>query len=222
MKKLWIFSLVFFFSYSLRAQEGPPDSAGGAGGRSAAEVPAAGRSAGPAPDSPADPFDPAVDPAVDPAANPAANPAAIAATSAEKELPELDIEVLLRRRITEMAQEYLGVPYKYAGITPEGFDCTGLVYFVYREAAGMEVSRSSVGIWNSGKKIPLAQVQPGDVLVFTTIRPGASHAGIVLENGSRGILFIHAASQGSKTGVIISNLNENYYKARVMGARSYF
>ena len=136
--------------------------------------------------------------------------------------PELDIETLLRGRITKIAQEYLGVPYKYAGITPEGFDCTGFVYFVYREAAGMEVSRSSVGIWNSGKKITLAQVQPGDVLVFTTVRAGASHAGIVLENGSRGVTFIHAASQGSKTGVIISNMNESYYKTRFMGARSYF
>ncbi|MDR2210849.1 MAG: C40 family peptidase [Spirochaetaceae bacterium] len=153
----------------------------------------------------------------------AETPAAVAAAAVEEaELPELDIETLLRQRITELAQEHLGVPYKYAGVTPEGFDCTGLVYFVYREAAGMEVSRSSVGIWNSGKKIPLAQVQPGDVLVFTTVRPGASHAGIVLENGPGGILFIHAASQGSKTGVIISNLNENYYRARIMGARSYF
>ncbi|MDR2072026.1 MAG: C40 family peptidase [Spirochaetaceae bacterium] len=153
---------------------------------------------------------------------PADEPAAIAAASTEEELPELDIEVVLRRRITEMAREYLGVPYRYAGVSPEGFDCTGLVYFVYREAAGMEVSRSSVGIWNSGKNVSLAQVQPGDVLVFTTVRPGASHAGIVLENGPQGILFIHAASQGSKTGVIISNLNENYYRTRFMGARSYF
>ncbi|MDR1142915.1 MAG: C40 family peptidase [Spirochaetaceae bacterium] len=145
----------------------------------------------------------------------------LAAASAP-EGPELDIETILRRRITEVAQEYLGVPYKTAGITPEGFDCSGFIYFVYREAAGMDVSRSTVAIWNNGKKVPLAQVKPGDVLVFTTVRAGASHAGIVLENGPAGITFAHAASQGSKTGVIISNLNENYYKARVMGARSYF
>lgn len=140
----------------------------------------------------------------------------------EENAPELDIETLLRGRIALLAQEYLGVPYKYAGISPEGFDCSGFVYFVYREAAGMDVSRSSVGIWNSGTKITLAQARPGDVLVFTTIRAGASHAGIVLENGSKGVFFIHAASQGSETGVIISNMNENYYKTRFMGARSYF
>ena len=140
----------------------------------------------------------------------------------EEDVPDLDIETLLRGLITETAQEYLGVPYKAAGISPEGFDCSGFVYFIYREAAGMEVSRSTVGIWNSGKTITLAQVRPGDVLVFTTVRAGASHTGIVLENGPGGVIFIHAASQGSKTGVIISNMNESYYKARFMGARSYF
>ena len=140
----------------------------------------------------------------------------------DEQAPELDIEVLLRNRITELAQKYLGVPYKAAGVGPEGFDCSGFVYFIYREAAGMPVSRSTVGIWNSGKKITLAQVRPGDVLVFTTVRAGASHAGIVLENSSKGVTFIHAASQGSKTGIIISNMNESYYKTRFMGARNYF
>ena len=145
-----------------------------------------------------------------------------AASITEEDAPELNIELFLRTRITLVAQEYLGVPYKYAGISPEGFDCSGFVYFVYREAAGMDVSRSSVGIWNTGTKITLAQVRPGDVLVFTTVRDGASHTGIVLENGPRGIIFIHAASQGSRTGVIISNMNESYYKTRFLGARSYF
>ncbi|MCL1812550.1 MAG: NlpC/P60 family protein [Treponema sp.] len=141
---------------------------------------------------------------------------------AEDDFPELDIEMLLRRRIVKLAQEYLGVPYKYAGVDPDGFDCSGFVYFIFREAAGMDVSRSTTGIWNSGKKIALSQVRSGDVLVFTTVRAGASHTGIVLENNSQGVIFIHAASQGSKTGIIISNMNESYYKTRFMGARSYF
>jgi hypothetical protein len=140
----------------------------------------------------------------------------------EDELPELDIEVLLRGWITKKAREYMGVPYKYAGAGPDGFDCSGFVYFVYREAAGMDVSRSTAGIWNSGKKIPLAETRPGDVLLFTTVRPGPSHTGIVLENGPNGVIFIHAASQGAATGIIISNMNERYYKTRFLGARTYF
>ncbi|MDR1930363.1 MAG: C40 family peptidase [Treponema sp.] len=139
------------------------------------------------------------------------------------DIPELDIEFLLRGRVAETARQYLGVSYKYAGITPEGFDCSGFVYFVFLEAAGMELSRSTVALWKSGKPVKTAEVKPGDLLIFTTVRPGASHVGIVLENSpDRGIIFAHAASQGAETGVIISGLGENYYKARYLGARSYF
>ena len=140
----------------------------------------------------------------------------------DENAPELDIEIVLRKCITEFAQTFIGVPYKYAGISPDGFDCSGFIYYVFRESAGMDVSRSSVGIWNSGTKVELNQVKPGDVLVFSTVRAGASHVGIVLENGPQGILFIHAASQGPEIGVTISNMNESYYKTRYMGARSYF
>jgi cell wall-associated NlpC family hydrolase len=140
----------------------------------------------------------------------------------EDEAPELDIEVLLRQLIAEKTQQYLGVPYKAAGITPEGFDCSGFVYFIYREVTGMELSRSTVGLWTSGKAVSTKDVKPGDVLIFTTVRAGASHAGIVLENTPQGIIFTHAASQGSKVGVITSGLYENYYTSRFMGARTYF
>jgi hypothetical protein len=141
----------------------------------------------------------------------------------DEELPELDIEVFLRSRISKIAQQYLGVSYKYAGVSPSGFDCSGLVYFVFLEAAGMEVSRSTVGLWKTGKPVKLAEARQGDLLIFTTVRPGSSHVGIVLENSpEEGIRFIHAASGGSKRGVIISGLNEAYYKARVMGARTFF
>jgi cell wall-associated NlpC family hydrolase len=144
----------------------------------------------------------------------------IAAASADE--PEFDIEVLLRERIVKTALQCLGVPYKYAGVSPDGFDCSGLIYYAYREAAGMELSRSTEGLWTGGKAVALEELKPGDVLVFTTIRPGASHAGIVLENTEKGVTFVHAASQGPELGVIVSNLNERYYKTRFMGARSYF
>ncbi|MDR1507441.1 MAG: C40 family peptidase [Treponema sp.] len=144
------------------------------------------------------------------------------AGEAVEDLPELDIETIFRGRITETALQCLGVPYKYAGANPEGFDCSGLIYYAYREAAGMELSRSTEGLWTDGKEVVLDNVKPGDVLVFTTVRPGASHAGIVLENTGKGVTFVHAASQGPKLGVIVSNLNERYYKTRIMGARSFF
>lgn len=136
-----------------------------------------------------------------------------------EEAPELDIEALLRRRITETARNYLKTPYKYAGLSPEGFDCSGFIWFVYHEAAGMELPRSAAGLWKQGK--PVTEAREGDILVFTTIRPGPSHAGIVLENSPDGITFIHAASSGPQLGVIVSRLAESYYKTRYMGARTF-
>ncbi|MDR2144150.1 MAG: C40 family peptidase [Treponema sp.] len=146
----------------------------------------------------------------------------IAAALDDKNAPEFDMEVLLRDRIVKTALQCLGVPYKYAGADPEGFDCSGLIHYTYHEAAGMDLSRSTEGLWTGGKAVALDEIKPGDVLVFTTIRPGASHAGIVLENTGEGVTFVHAASQGPELGVIVSNLNERYYKTRFMGARSYF
>ncbi|MDR0586274.1 MAG: C40 family peptidase [Treponema sp.] len=146
----------------------------------------------------------------------------IASAVADENAPEFDMEVLLRNRVVETALQCLGVPYKYAGADPEGFDCSGLIYYAYHKAAGMELSRSTEGLWTGGKAVVLDEVKPGDVLVFTTIRPGASHAGIVIENTGEGVTFVHAASQGPELGVIVSNLNERYYKARFMGARGYF
>jgi cell wall-associated NlpC family hydrolase len=144
------------------------------------------------------------------------------AVPSDEDVPELHMEVLLRERITKTALQCLGVPYKYAGASLEGFDCSGLVYYAYYEAAGMELSRSAEGLWAGGEAVVLDNVKPGDVLVFATVRSGAIHAGIVLENTETGVTFIHAASQGPELGVIISSLNERYYKTRFMGARSYF
>jgi cell wall-associated NlpC family hydrolase len=142
-----------------------------------------------------------------------------AETETYEEAPELDIEALLRRRITETALNYLETPYKYAGLSPEGFDCSGFIWFVYHEAAGIELPRSAAGMWKQGK--PVTEAREGDILVFTTIRPGPSHAGIVLENSPDGISFIHAASSGPQLGVIVSRLAESYYKTRYLGARTF-
>ncbi|MDR2181919.1 MAG: C40 family peptidase [Treponema sp.] len=188
----------------------PPDQTP-APARNAAEEPASAARA-----------DPAVAPAPADSAAAETDAGAAPAAIADEDAPELDIETFLRTRITLAARQHLGVPYKTAGAGPDGFDCSGLVYFAYREAAGMELSRSTAGLWNSGKAIAAKDAKPGDVLIFTTVRAGASHAGIVLENGEAGIVFIHAASQGSRTGVIISRLNETYYRSRFMGARTYF
>lgn len=123
----------------------------------------------------------------------------------------------IRDKITETAQRYLGVPYIYGASSPNGFDCSGFVFYVYREAAGIPLPRSSKLIWQKGTPIPLSKAQPGDILVFDTAGGTPSHVALLLDANR----IIHAVSQGPRTGVLISSLNDPYFSPRLIGARSF-
>ncbi len=136
----------------------------------------------------------------------------LCAAGAFAQTPESD----LRKAIAETAKGYLGVPYVYgAEAPPRAFDCSGFVRRVYADAAGIVLPRSSKQIWLAGKPGNLAAAKPGDVLVFDTVGGAPSHVAILLDKGS----IIHAVSEGPKTGVIISSLQDRYFAPRIMGAR---
>jgi len=117
------------------------------------------------------------------------------------------VEVIVRE-----ALRYLGAPYKYGGTTASGLDCSGLVYTVFA-SAGFKLSRSTQELYHRLPEVK-GEILPGDLLFFNTTG-GVSHVGIYLGTKK----FIHAASQGPKTGVIISELDEAYYRQRYLGAR---
>ncbi len=113
----------------------------------------------------------------------------------------------LRQDFIEGARSYLGTPYLRGGTTKAGMDCSGLVYRAALECTGTQVPRTVASLAASAKRIMDSAREPGDLLFFNTTGK-LTHVGIYLGAGT----FIHSASDGPRTGVIISNLSETYWK----------
>lgn len=113
--------------------------------------------------------------------------------------------------IVQTAEKYIRVPYRFGGESPKGFDCSGFVKYVY-EKHGKKLPRSADIQYKTGKKVDRSSLRPGDLVFFTTYAPGPSHVGLYYGNGK----FIHASSS---RGVMISRLDEAYWKPRYLGAR---
>ena len=119
-----------------------------------------------------------------------------------------------QRDVVRHALGYVGVPYRYGGASAEtGFDCSGLVWRVYREAAGLRLPRDTYGISRRGVAIPSRDLQPGDLVFFNTMRRPYSHVGIYVGNDR----FVHAPSSG---GVVqVTRISDQYWRQRFDGAR---
>ncbi|WFA10234.1 peptidoglycan-binding protein [Tissierella sp. Yu-01] len=123
----------------------------------------------------------------------------------------------LANNIIVTAKKYLGVRYSYGGSSPNGFDCSGFTSYVYKQH-GITLPRATTGQATFGTKVSKADLRTGDLVIFSnTYKSGPSHAGIYIDNGK----FIHASSVGSG-GVIISDLNSNYYSSHFSYGRRVF
>ncbi len=107
----------------------------------------------------------------------------------------------------DAARAYLGTPYVLGGATSRGLDCSGLVYRAALDGPDIQLPRTVETLANYVEHIPDVSRDRGDLLFFNTTGK-LSHVGIYLGNGE----FIHAASEGPQTGVIVSKLNESYWK----------
>lgn len=101
---------------------------------------------------------------------------------------------------------WLGTPHRYAGTTREGADCSGFVMEVFRTVYQKSLPRSSAEMASKARSVSKAKLQEGDLVFFhTSGGRKISHVGIYLSNNK----FIHASSS---RGVIVSDLNEPYYR----------
>lgn len=121
-----------------------------------------------------------------------------------------------RLKLVEAAGAYRGVPYIYGAESPAGFDCSGFVRWVYREVTGLELPRSARDYMDVGTPVAAADARPGDIFVFNTVGSYASHVAIYAGGGK----LIHAVSEGPRTGVIESPVDERYWASRLISVRS--
>ena len=112
------------------------------------------------------------------------------------------------------AMGLLGVPYKRGGSSTEtGFDCSGFVRSIYEQTAGLLLPRSAAQQAAATQKIDRADLQPGDLVFFNTMRRAFSHVGIYLGDGK----FIHAPKPGAE--VRVEDMGVSYWARRFDGAR---
>ena len=106
-----------------------------------------------------------------------------------------------------IAARYLGVPYVWGGESPAGFDCSGLVSYVYAQL-GVSLPHYTVSQWDATEPIPVSDLEPGDLVFFN----GLGHVGIYIGSGQ----FIHAPHTG--TVVQVATL-AGYWMSVLDGAR---
>ena len=119
-------------------------------------------------------------------------------------------------KVISYAKKLLGKPYVWGAQGPNGFDCSGFTYYVFKNSAGITLPRTSSAQSKYGKAVSKSNLKPGDLLFFDTVGPNngaVTHVGLYIGNGQ----FIHAASGQGK--VVINNLNSSYYVKAYVNAR---
>ena len=116
-------------------------------------------------------------------------------------------------QLWDHAQTFIGIPYRYGGSTRSGMDCSGVVVRLFLDVYGLRLPHKTSVLHTKGITVSKRSLQVGDLVFFRYDAPSTpSHVGVFLGNG----VFIHASSS---KGVILSGLDDEYYKKRYAGAR---
>lgn len=117
-------------------------------------------------------------------------------------------QTLMRR-----AMALLGTPYRWGGESENGFDCSGLVGYVFKTALGIDLPRVSREMVNAGVRVERNALSAGDLVFFSRRGRRVDHVGIYVGNGQ----FVHAPRTGRD--VTVSRLDEGYWSRKFMQAR---
>ena len=131
--------------------------------------------------------------------------------ASQDEFEEMVRNVDIKTRIMDQYASWKGVRYRLGGDTKRGIDCSAFVQRTFREQFGLDLPRSTSEQQGTGKEISRSRLRPGDLVLFRAGSTGR-HVGIYLGNDN----FVHASTS---SGVMISSLNEDYWKKRYREAR---
>lgn len=134
--------------------------------------------------------------------------ASVSERPADLGTPEIGTVPRAGSDVVQIARKYVGAPYRWGGSSPSGFDCSGLVRYVYAQV-GVELPHNAAKQYELGAPVSRDDLQPGDIVFFDQLR----HNGIYIGGGH----FIHARQTGKR--VAIAGLDEAWYAERWVGAR---
>ncbi len=122
-----------------------------------------------------------------------------------------NIHTTVGQKIAALAKQQIGAPYQYGGASPNGFDCSGLVFYAHSKL-GINTPRTSYAQFDYAKPVTLNKLVSGDVVFFRLNRKKISHVGIYIGKGQ----FVHAPSSGKK--VASNDLNDPFWRSRIISA----
>lgn len=125
-------------------------------------------------------------------------------------LLDIAVERLTNLKLLETIDEWYGTRYRYGGSTKEGIDCSAFAGTLMTSVFGLTLPRTSREQYDASQRITKGDLQEGDLVFFNT-SGGVSHVGVYLSNNK----FVHASTS---SGVMISDLNEDYYFRKYVGA----
>jgi hypothetical protein len=121
------------------------------------------------------------------------------------------------KEVVMYALGLIGTDYRFGGKNPSaGLDCSGMVAYIFQQAARYSISGSAADIAKKGRAVRPEAIRPGDLVFFNTLGRPRSHVGIYIGD----LRFVHAPSSNGQ--VRIDNLDDNYYSSRFEEARHYF
>ncbi len=125
--------------------------------------------------------------------------------------PRPPVSRQLAEELVDHAMQFEGYPYVYGGQSPSGFDCSGFVWYNYKQF-GYSLNRTADRQYSNGTPVRKSELLPGDLVFFTQNGSSISHVGIYVGNN----IMLHAST--SSTGVILSDLSSSYYLNHYYGA----